>query len=270
MKLALEILRKSLFSMGQHRASLCFSGFTLIALIAVAEVFFPYRGSINDEGNLLLWNGWEVSVVLLIISILLGSAFVVQVHRHVLCPDAVRAGPLGMRFGLTEIRFILYNFVTWAAFFLGFMITSSPTIFGFYSIDVTVNLEKAFGGAPVVELVARVLAIFLVAKLMLCLPATVVQAPSPFRMAWRLSQGRILTLVIVVAIPMIVGDYLVGPLIGLAEGLVQFNWNGTNIFHFILGYSAGFFFTAYAAMLLSHTYLELTRDDAVTEGSSVA
>lgn len=263
MKLALNAMKKSLTDLRSNAKPLAFNGVLVVIVLIGLDIFFPIdqgiEGKSSEELMQAAKEGMLHNLIKSVALLVFSSTFLVFAHKRILRPDIEATTWFALRLGKSEVRFITFTVL------IGVIYTAC---FGL----VYVGVGKWVFAGPVDERVAWVasmswtLPIIIIATMLttyrfvLFAPLVVLDTEHPMRGAWHLSKGRFGMLATLIAVPMIVQSIflkLTGPL----TAALAIDVAGTNVTESMVLWTVYLAMAAYAAMLLSNTYLEFTREE---------
>lgn len=148
--------------------------------------------------------GWWLFVLYWGVFAAFFTLFAVTCHRLVLVPSGRVRGIQRPRWSARESRFLFWVLTLWLAYLVVWWLAM------LVSANLLPNDEVA-GWLKVIESVASVPALYLIARLSLVFPATAIDRPTGLRWAWQASRGNGWRLVVVVTVL----PWLVSRLVGL-------------------------------------------------------
>ncbi len=170
-----------------------------LALLAGLSLAWYFAGELlrQVQGWWLFFLYWGVFAAFF-------TLFAVTCHRLVLLPSRPVRGIQSPRWSARESRFLFWVVTLWILYLVVWWL----------AMLVTANLwpqQAVEGWLKVIESVASVPALYLIARLSLVFPATAIDRPAGLRWAWRTSRGNGWRLVVVVTVL----PWLVSHLVGL-------------------------------------------------------
>ena len=148
--------------------------------------------------------GWWLFVLYWGVFAAFFTLFAVTCHRLVLLPSGRVRGIQSPRWSARESRFLFWVITLWIVYLVVWWV----------GMLVSANLlpnDQVAGWLKVIESLASVPALYLIARLSLVFPATAIDQPAGLRWAWRASRGNGWRLVVVVTVL----PWLVSHLVGL-------------------------------------------------------
>lgn len=233
----------------------------LIVVVLIAlDIFFP--SFVESDGmsiNEMMEANGQAQLNYLIKSMplfFITSMFLVFAHRRILQPECDAQSWFALRLKKTEIHFmmltVLVGMICLVCF--GFMYAG----FGWWisSTQSDGSFTSMIWLMPTI-IIITVLATY---RFVLFAPLVVLGKDRPLRSAWQLSKGRFVMLSTLIAVPMIVQSMIVHLLKKVTSTLVV-NVADTNVTQSMALWVVYLAVAAYAAMVLSNTYLELRQDE---------
>lgn len=148
--------------------------------------------------------GWWLFVLYWGVFAVFFTLFAVTCHRLVLLPSQRVRGIQSPRWSARDSRFLFWVLTLWILYLVVWWL----------GMLVTANLwpkHEVAGWLKVIESVASLPALYLIARLSLVFPATAIDRPAGLKWAWRTSRGNGWRLVVVVTVL----PWLVSRLVGL-------------------------------------------------------
>lgn len=264
MKLALHILRKSLADLRSNAVPFAFNGIVVLCLLVVLDVIFPTTINVVASGSAEKISTTTQYIMNTLIKLtpisVFMAAFLVQAHKKILHPASGSSTWFRMRLTKTELRFMVFGF------FIGILVTV-PVVFSYgylgrliFSFDLSAD-QYVFYILYGNQVSALILTVLLSYRFVLFAPLVVVGKDWPLGKAWNLSKGRFVVLAALILIPAIC-ERVTSRVVGLASDPLAITIFGTNVTQSILSWTIHLLFAAYAAILLSNTYLEFTREES--------
>lgn len=259
-KLALQILWQGLGVLRLNAGPLIQNGTFIVVVLILLNLVLPSHISVeglSSEDSIARLKEMSVNNIIKSMPIfILSSIFLVFAHRRVLSKGAPLSAWIGLRLKRAEWRFIGY------AFLIGLM-TSVVYMTIYYAngwllaeLDLPVEIMSWMlsSGTRILMFCVGVLITF---RFVLFAPVVVLGLDKPFRRAWSLSRGNALLMVLVVSVPASL-NILLGDFVSYLGGFIEVRSGQPNLLYAILFPVFHTFTAAYAAMVLSLTYLELS------------
>ncbi|HJT61976.1 MAG TPA: hypothetical protein VJ797_09870 [Burkholderiales bacterium] len=155
------------------------------------------------EAMLRQVQGWWLFVLYWGVFAAFFTLFAVTCHRLVLVPSGRVRSIQSPRWSARESRFLFWVLTLWIVYLVVWWL----------AMLVSANLlptDEVAGWLKVIESVASVPALYLIARLSLVFPATAIDRPAGLRWAWRTSRGNGWRLVVVVTVLPWLMSHLVG------------------------------------------------------------
>lgn len=266
MSLTARILNKGLSSFRQFAVLFVFKGLIVIALLVGLDIVYPVTFGLDfgDSQSALSYEAQLfINTVVRIFPVsLLMAMFLVPVHRQILLLDSGDPVSLTMKISRIELNFLAFSLAVAVFIWIPQYLISSAfgDYLSFLDMPIDSYIEYSKYGNQFIGLVVTVL---IMSRFALYAPLVVQGVRSPLGRAWKLSGRRIISLTTLVFVYAFAGRILQN-IVGMLSGFIEINVLDENVTYSILGWTVHVIVAAFAAMLLSHAYLELTRDDAET------
>jgi hypothetical protein len=263
MKLALHILLKSLADLRRHAKSLAYNGVLIVVILIALDVFFPTiiepEGDSSREVREAVSRGASNNLIKSIPILVFSSVFLVFAHRRILQPTPDAKTPFALRLKKTEIHFIMLTVLIGMIYLacFGLIYTGIGKWMSFKMSSGDISSFASMSWVVPTIIITTVLATY---RFVLFAPLMVLGKDRPLRCAWQLSKGRFVMLSTLIAVPMVVQSVILD-LVQKVTSTLAVNVTDTNVTQSMALWVVYLAVAAYAAMVLSNTYLELTQDE---------